>query len=787
MGGWFRQFTLIYGIHIKSVTAILAQGFICLSLGCWISGQIADKISKPLIVYIILISISAVYIFFHKPVLSQLSVWFNGSFWLPLMVMIIPLSLISGSFPLLIKYFIRTINHAGIYMSRTLLVIASGVIISVLISVLLLIPLSGIFSLHIAGGLSLIVSLALAFRHTFQRKQDNFQPPVGSRYLTHSPHMRFRKKRIVLETGIKLTRAMLYGSVFQAFSFSSLLIIYMRILVRYNHLNPGFFYAIVLSVIFTGMAVGSMLYGIIADKPANKYLTLAILQIVAGIASLLSFAMQQFMAPDIFPGMHNNESFIELTVRQILLCSLLVFIPSVIHGMSIPLAGRLYPKRLQQIGKTFGQLSSLVLLSLLAGIIVSPLLLIPLIGTHASYIFLSLLIVLSGVYLIVRDSRLIRAFRLAFAFSALFVFILIIVVLRMLNVSQRNRVSDGIYEGSTYSARYIFNQDSSKSVYINGDYYFGTDKPNMREQILSASIPLFVQPDVHNTLIIGFNTGIVASIWDRYGIPEIQIAEISPELIRLSSTAFSDENDDILTESSVHISVMDPRVHLLRSEDQYDLIYSGPEQILLNPGRYTTDFFRICYQKLSEKGLYCQVLPYNMIDNVTFVTIIKSLSEIFDHVTLWYLSSEKQMLIASKIKLTPEYCSMPGIIKRIENPWLEQVGISRPESILAHFICSGDLFSGNGLPENSDNLPQLQFRHTSVENQKDSLINFAGLKRESDFFRLSDTCNNNKNDIYKRVSEISLSLLNDVSPFSVVEQHDADSSASNGSPFRQYP
>jgi spermidine synthase len=421
---------------------------------------------------------------------------------------------------------------------------------------------------------------------------------------------------------------------------------------------------------------------------------------------------------------------------------------------------------------------------MLAGILITPLFLIPLIGTQASYIFLSMIIVLSGVYLIIRDSRLIRIFRFAFAFSALMVFILIVLVLRMLNVSQRNRVSNGIYEGSTLSARYVANPDGSGSVLVNGDYYFGTDRASLQEQILSTSIPLLIKHEVQKAFFMGFNTGISVSILDKYGIPEINISEISPELIRLSSVVFANQNNDVLTESSVRLTLNDPRVQLVKSKGLFDLIYSGSEQFLLYPGRYTVDFLRICNQKLSDDGLYCQVLPYDKIDSLTFVTIYKSCAEAFRYTSLWHIADGRLMIIASKNTMTPDFCAFSANLIKLENPWLHLLGIGKAENILGHFIFSGNPFGKITSPDNSDLMPQLCFRFKDTS--KNDLINFLNYSRPHESFRVSDSCMLNKSEILKTVSDINYQLLQNVSPFSNAENA-ADSSVMKDLPFRQYP
>ncbi len=784
MAGWYRHFTVNFGTDMKSVTIIIAQFFLCLIPGSWICGFIADKVKKPLLIYIILSGIVAVLFFFQAPLSNLIYSTTMYATFCPFVLMIIPLSILTGSIPFLVRYFIDSINNAGVFMSRILFSISLAVIISVLLSVLVIIPLFGIQSLFTTGGIALVIAIGVSVLHISKGGATSAQPSLSKPEATK--RLRFRKKRIVLETGAKLTRSMLYGSVFQAFCFAALLIIYFRILINYNHLDQVIFFAVLFVVVFAGVSAGSLLYGVVADKPANKYLTLAILQILAGITGIFSFAFYQFLAPDLFLEIHESKSFADLSLRHILLHSLIAFTPSVIHGISLPLAGRLYPKRIQQIGRTFGQLGALILTGLFTGLVITPMILIPIIGTNASYIVICLFIVLSGVYLIVRDSRLIRAFRLAFVFSTLLVFVLVLVLLRVLNVSQRNKVSDGIFEGSTLGVHYVTDDNNSKLVYINNVYYFGTDLESLREQILSASISLSVRPYINSAFLLGFNTGVTPSIFEHYGMAEIRITDVSPELIRLSASAFSDENEDIFTNSSVQIGLSDPRAQLVNYSGSYDLIYSGSEQILLYPSRYTTDFLQICRDKLTENGIYAQVLPYYRMDSISLLTFLKNTDNVFQYLDVWYLSKGRILIIASQQELNPEYCEISAVIEKLRNPWLNEISIPDPEHLLAHYLFSGFPLENVILPRNTDNHPQLRFR-LALSNVHRYEPDFTAIKINSPPIKIADTCNVSIENVLRETSVLNRSLMQKSSLSRDVEPHVSDSSALQEQPFLRYP
>ncbi len=731
--GFLTRMSLIFGFHTTSKVIILMALLLSLVPGGILSGKLADKLKNPLFLYIGLSFSVSLIIFLESFLFSQLNHFYvslqnqNKSglfetgilrFLCTFLYMLIPFSLIGGILPALIRSFIRHISYSGRYMSSSILSLSVGAIMGILLMGLFLIPFSGYHMVFIGAALCFFISGAFAlFQKGFKVSGEIYRALDKPGKV-----LRFKKKKPILEAGKKLTKAMLYGYSFQAFTFSAMLIISFRILKQYSTLDSNIFNAMVIIIVLCGFLAGTSLYRTIAEKPVNKYMTLATFQIVTGICALICYSLLMLFSGIVTADVSDNPSQ-SVWIRHILLFSLFLFLPSLIHGLSFPLAGKLYPKRMQYIGRSFGKLYSLLYMSLLSGIILAPFLLIPLLGLHISYFFLSLIMLFSGMYLIFRDSRLIRGYRLTYASIGLALFLIITMMLRKIDLKNQDQRSEIKAQGSSVSVEVVANKDNSKSVYINGHYAFGTDDHSIREQILSASIPLFINPDINTALVTGFGTGLTPAVLDQQDISEINIAEMYAEIIRISSDVFADENNDIMTGSNVFIYPEDPRSFLSRSDKKFDLITSGLEQISFT-WLFSQDFYNICHQKLTKKGILCQTLPTQGMSLHSFFSICKTASETFSYISLWYLSPDHVMLMCSPSDIKLDLCQLEPSITRLNRSKLfADLNMNSGEQVAAHLIASRDAMKQIMINTeiNTDNKPNLRVMDNYPDNRSDIL------------------------------------------------------------------
>jgi spermidine synthase len=536
----------------------------------------------------------------------------------------------------------------------------------------------------------------------------------------------------VLETGVKLMRAALRVYAFQGFSAAALLIIYWRILINYAVIRPVYFYPLVTAVAMAGLTLGCVFFRRVTEKTGNSYLTLATFQILAGLTAVISYLAVYVLLQKFHELLNGTLAFSKMVANHLLLFTTLIILPAVLTGATIPLAGKLFSKKLEKTGSSFGRLGFIWFFSALTGIMLTTYIMIPVCGLYYAYFIIVFFLMSSGIYLILRDSRLIRGFRMSYAVMAVLIYFLIIGLIKTFHVDLPRSVSKSKsqvitrLEGSTASLNTIVDAGGNITVMLNNKPVMASDNHGLKTQLIPAYLPLIMSSHIDSALITGFGMGLTAAALESNGVSTIHITEMHPEIIRLSADVFADMNDDILTSSHVNTTIEDARSFLIRSQRKLDLITTGFEHHILDPQYYTREFYRLCHEKLSDTGLLCQIVPVSGISYNEFRALIRACSDVFREVSLWYLAPEKMLMMGEKTSEKHDFCRIFSRLGdlNLKND-LSSIGIPDAESLLAHLLVDNSQIRRfvDNAPLNLDNRPIIQYsRYTEKDTDKSILM-----------------------------------------------------------------
>ena len=721
LAGLIHSFIMFSGSHLISLTAFVIAALLSTSLGSLISGWLAGKLLRPMLIFIIFQVLTCILFLFQptaievtKALYQQLlSIIDPGPlgiemlrFAMAFVLLVVPLSLFAGSFPLLVRHFIKHVSQSGRYMNAAILSGSTGIFVILLALPYLILPLFSYKAAHYAAILSLAAAALMAYLFSYGNLSKTIKisilpkaEPAGK------PTLRFRKKKPVLEMGVKLTRAMLKVFYLQGFAIASLVFLTFRISAMNCCAPPAHTFIVNCMIIMAGVITGGLLYKKVSEKPVNKYMTLATLQITTGFVLVLSYILMRVFSASLQPDVSviHPESSGNLA-GMILRSASLLFFPALLYGLSLPLAGKLYPKRLLQVATAFGRLGASFSFFAACGILITIFILIPLFGIQLTYLLYAFVTLLSGIYLIFRDSRLIRLFRLSYAAAAVFLFLAVAVSFRLTEKSQFARSAIRTIEGKSATFSAIPDTNGAIHVQLNGNYYFGTNSSSSKAQKLAAYLPMLISTKIDSALVIGFGTGITASIIETWGVEEVVIADKYPEAIRLSADVFADVNNDILTSSLVRIFSEDAGSFLDHAGRNFDLIVAPIDQSVQMPGIYTTGFYRKCADNLSDYGVLCQVLPAH--ENSK--SVLKSCSMVFPAVSLWFVSQDYLILLAGHNRQKTDLCAFSeAFFRKNIGRSLNSVGIPDVETLLAHALLTDSQIRKftDGIPENTDYNP----------------------------------------------------------------------------------
>lgn len=385
-------------------------------------------------------------------------------------------------------------------------------------------------------------------------------------------------------------------------------------------------------------------------------------------------------------------------------------------------------------------------------------------GIQLTYLLFAFINLLSGIYLIFRDSRLIRLFRLSYAAAAVFLFLALAVSFRLTEKSQSARSAIRTIEGKSATFSAVPDANGTIHALMNGNYYFGTNNSSSRAQKLAAYLPMLVGTKVDSALVIGFGTGITASIIETWGADEVVIADKYPEAIRLSSDVFADINNDVLTGSRVRISAEDAASFLDHANRRFDLIVTPIDQSVQMPGIYTTGFYKKCADHLSGHGVLCQVLPANEKTK----SVLKSCSRVFPAMSLWFVSRDYLILLAGHNRQTTDLCTFSEAFSTHNiSRSLNSLGIPDVETLLAHALLSDSQIRQftSGSPENTDYNPFSKGIKSGSDASASLLQDIFNCGNDyQNLFLNWDLCAQDSASLSNRIKSLTRQLLQPVEP-----------------------
>jgi spermidine synthase len=436
-------------------------------------------------------------------------------------------------------------------------------------------------------------------------------------------------------------------------------------------------FTVVLVTFITGLALGSMFFGWLADKTGKPGVLLVATQIAAALSALLISQIlgnsQAFYAKLIFT-LKDNFIFL-MTVKSLTLFSFM-FLPTFFLGATFPLVGKLYTKSLESLGKSIGFAYSINTLGAVLGSFAAGFILIPLMGKEHS---LSLLTIMQLAAILIAGSIIMgTARKTALVPLALSVLIGITAAAyfphwdrRQLSTAKYQRYTNqalkemGWLKALVYGNKKMVDTHNRQLVYFGdgiggfttvmkytditgkNDYVlYNSGKPDasthtvdMPTQTLLAHFPLLFHPHPKQVLVLGFASGITAGEILYYPVEKLDVVDINQQVIAASSF-FRPWNNNVLSNPRTRLIIQDGRAHLALTNRKYDVIISEPS----NPWMaglatlFTRESFELAKERLNDSGIFVQWVHSYQIDWGAFSLIGRTFQKVFPHSKLIRIS-----------------------------------------------------------------------------------------------------------------------------------------------------
>lgn len=664
---WIRKATLVFGSSTFALSTILAIFFAGLALGNHLFGRWGQQQRQPIRCYALLETalalfalaspllfegLETVYAAFFRDENANSLYSIGSRILLISLVLLPPTMLMGGTLPLFCRQLVdsnRTIaGRIGmLYGINTL-----GGVCGCLLAGFLLIPEIGVFyTICIAAAINLLAA-AIAGPLPLQVSHDPEAPtPSVTRQDGHAAGS-------PLPTVSVRDLGLLFFIVgFVSIGNEVIWARFLTLLVR----NSVYTYTITLSVVLSGIVIGSLIASRLFDKPWPLIRIFAVLQ-------LLSSALTLFI-------MTLPPAFWQSFGEGIAPFFLLILIPSSMAGACFPLLNRLALKNYRQSASTVGSMTALNICGGIAGSLFAGFFALPALGLHYALLIFCATGVLAGIIAITRDTppaprRSSRAVFTSFQFSHI---LLSVLVFGAVILSGNTRLPQSYlgpesllvdFEEGYGSLLSVVRKGSTRQLQIDR-LWQGTDTRN--HQIMAAHVPMLLHDTPQQVLVVGLGVGQTPSRFLLHDIDSLHVVDIEPKIFPFVRRNF---DSTWMDDPRVRLVAEDGRTFVNHTDNRYDVISIEVGQVF-RPGIesfYSVEFYENAKNHLQPGGIVAQFVPLAFFEVDQFQSILATFQQVFPQSILWYNTQEMLLLGSSE----PLRLSGPNLVKLQSDPAIQR-------------------------------------------------------------------------------------------------------------------
>jgi spermidine synthase len=216
---------------------------------------------------------------------------------------------------------------------------------------------------------------------------------------------------------------------------------------------------------------------------------------------------------------------------------------------------------------------------------------------------------------------------------------------------------------------------------------------------LLAQLPLRLAVRSRRVCVIGLASGVTAGAVLRYPIEQLDVLEISPEVVQASHW-FDSVNGRPLDDPRTHLIVNDGRNHLTLTRQSYDAILSEPSNpwIAGMNSLFTREFFQLAKSRLNPGGVLAQWFHLYNMPGDDLRSLLRAFTDVFPSATLWQLNDGDVLLTGGASETTSD--PAPELIKADVDPALLSTLYLMRGSDLSRFAATAE--------PNTDDRPVLE-------------------------------------------------------------------------------
>jgi len=742
---WTRMMTHVFGSTAVAVGTVLAAFMGGLAIGSWHFGRIADRVPDRLRLYARIEVGIAVAAGVSHLALARLDALYPALYDLtggiaPLLaavrflcafaLVMVPTILMGATLPVLGRLIVDDLDRVGVRLGTLYAVNTAGAVIGVLVSGFWLIGAVGVHVavyLALAGNLTIgLVAWIAAGRYVTpsdEKASDadaKSEPPATRNETDHEPLDRFTLRLLLVALGI---------SGFTSFAYE---IYWTRSLVFILG-NSTYALSTMLSAFLTGIALGAFGVRVLVTRTRDRVAAFGWLQVALGIFSAsalpLLFAVGD---PQTLSGtlLALWSDAIPLVMASFGIAFLVMLVPATLIGATFPLVGHLAVRELDRSGTDVGRVYAVNTAGNVLGALAPGWFLLAWLGIQGGIVAMAIInIVLGLVILAVRFWRPGGAKSWRFVVPAIAVAAAALVSRAPLDFEFPAEGEQPHFETLYYREGPLGTtkvqsdpRTGEKHMSVDGIVIGGTGTSHFK-QLLLAHLPRLLIDEVPTELSVGLGSGILAGESARHSdLEAITVIEIEPTVVD-GAAQFSRENHDVLEDPRMELVTDDVSSFLRTTDRRWHAITADEktaDEYASNGFSYSVDYYGLLANHLADGGVVVQWVPATLPPR-QFRMILKSFSESFGHVQLWYFLPAYRrgpfnaVLVGSHDAIALDYQTVQDRFERRSEALasLRPFGLTSAVALLPHFVAGDEMVRAEvaSAPVNTLDHPRYEFYH----------------------------------------------------------------------------
>ncbi|HEY7678321.1 MAG TPA: tetratricopeptide repeat protein, partial [Candidatus Methylomirabilis sp.] len=270
------------------------------------------------------------------------------------------------------------------------------------------------------------------------------------------------------------------------------------------------------------------------------------------------------------------------------------------------------------------------------------------------------------------------------------------------------------YEDGPGGTVSVHSDRHSLSLRINGKTDASNNANDMRTQLLSAHLPLFLHAAPRRVLVVGLGSGVTVGAALQHPLELVEVVEIEPAVVR-AARFFARENRAALEDPRTRLVVADARHRLATTSDRFDVIIMEPSNPWIRglATLFTPEYYGTVRQRLTPGGVVLQWVQGYGLGPGDFTMVIRTFRRIFPHATLWHTAGGDFLLVGGP---EPLRLDLERVRPRLQaSPGLQadfaRLGLPGPAALLSDFLLGERdtaRVAGEG-PLNTDDMLPLEY------------------------------------------------------------------------------